>query len=214
MHVIVRFYSGADRRCELSPVHLLSLYPICLHYLLFLKEARGSCVKQSLYAGSDIRKFLIFECWGPGHFYSPMKDIPLLFPPPKPVFPEVIVNAPKWKSRYLSIWKQWLVLNRLVLHLHEDELPSICPGWLLCIHNSCGSAAIYNRALSFLLKHLKRQNYSFWNIFYFVKNRCSVFRHLCGICSVWINITHTFTTGPSVSRTILSKLQICWFKMM
>lgn len=52
----------------------------------FWKEARGNCVKQSLYAWSDIRKFLIFSRGRPGHFYSPTKDIPLLFPDPKPVF--------------------------------------------------------------------------------------------------------------------------------
>lgn len=48
-----------------------------------------------------------FWRWGPGHFYSPMKYIPLLFPPPKPVFPEVIVNIFQSESRDLSLTDWW-----------------------------------------------------------------------------------------------------------
>lgn len=173
MHVIISFYSMDDVNFLLLICCLCMLFASFIYWTFFFfeKGTRKKVWNKACMHDLILENSTHFHIRDQGTSVHQWKTyLSMLFPSTK----EVIVNAPKWKStlRYLSIWKQGLVLKRLVTqHLYEDGLPSICPCWLLCIHNSCGSAAISNHA-SFLLKHLKRQNYSSWNTFCFVKNRC------------------------------------------
>lgn len=172
---------STTRRGELILMHVISFYLHCLSPIIVQRWKKYH------------ENRVIFK--HSTHFHQWMTYLPLCFSPTL-AFPEVIVNTPQWKSslRYRSIFKR-----AVTPHLYEGWPPSICPGWLLCIHNSCGSAAIWEHAWSFLpvfTAGSKRINDSFsfpsarLNYIVFGLETDVRLWRICIIFVVWGNVIH------------------------